>query len=149
MKGTIITVKTLATIFGGILGFMFGELDGLIIALVFFVSIDYISGVFCAIVEKKLSSEVGAKGIMKKMLIFALVAIANIIDVHIFKQGATIRTAVIFYYLSNEGLSILENAARLGIPIPDKLRAVLEQLNDDNDIEQIDGGDTDVTDAAG
>nr|AHF24067.1 toxin secretion/phage lysis holin [uncultured bacterium Contig643] len=149
MKGTIITVKMLATIFGGILGFMFGELDGLIIALVFFVSIDYISGVFCAIVEKKLSSEVGAKGIMKKMLIFALVAIANIIDVHIFKQGATIRTAVIFYYLSNEGLSILENAARLGIPIPDKLRAVLEQLNDDNDIEQIDGGDTDVTDAAG
>lgn len=145
---------------------MFGELDGLIIALVFFVSIDYISGVFCAIAEKKLSSEVGAKGIMKKVLIFALVAIANIIDVHIFKQGATIRTAVIFYYLSNEGLSILENAARLGIPIPDKLRAVLEQLNVNDEKSEIieekaeeeepyeevrieDGGDEDVTDAAG
>ena len=138
---------------------MFGELDGLIIALVFFVSIDYISGVFCAIAEKKLSSEVGAKGIMKKVLIFALVAIANIIDVHIFKQGATIRTAVIFYYLSNEGLSILENAARLGIPIPDKLRAVLEQLNSDdnetaetedqNDIEEEEGDEEDGTDAAG
>lgn len=132
MKETITIFKVIISMFGGLLGFMYGELDGLIMALVMFVSVDYITGVMCAWAEKKLSSEVGAKGIAKKVSIFMLVAIANIIDTQVLKNGSGIRTAVISYYLMNEGLSITENAARLGIPIPKKLRSVLEQLNEED-----------------
>ena len=133
MKETIASAKILFSNFGGLLGFMFGQLDGLLIALIVFVTIDYVTGVMCAWAEKKLSSETGAKGIMKKVVIFTLVAIAHIIDTVVLKgaDGSTFRTAVIFYYLSNEGLSITENAARLGLPVPKKLRAVLEQLNEE------------------
>ena len=135
MKETIASAKMLFSIFGGLLGFMFGKLDGLLIALIVFVTIDYVTGVMCAFAEKKLSSEVGAKGIMKKVAIFTLVALAHIIDTVILKgvDGSTFRTAVIFYYLSNEGLSITENATRLGLPVPKKLRSVLEQLNEEDD----------------
>lgn len=131
MKESILAAKLTAAFIGGIIGFMFGELDGLILALVIFVSVDYVTGVMCAWVEKKLSSEVGAKGITKKVTIFLLVAIANIIDTQIIRDGSGIRTAVISYYLMNEGLSITENAARLGLPIPKKLRSVLEQINEE------------------
>ena len=128
---------------GGILGFMFGELDGFITALIVFVVIDYVTGVMCAVAEKRLSSEVGAKGIMKKVVIFALVAIAHIIDTVILKGagGSTFRTMVIFFYLANEGLSITENAARLGLPVPQKLKAVLEQLNEEESNEETDTDD--------
>lgn len=138
MKETVASVKILFSIFGGCLGFMFGKLDGLLIALIVFVTIDYITGVMCAWAEKKLSSEVGAKGIMKKVVIFSLVALAHIIDTVILKgvDGSTFRTAVIFYYLSNEGLSITENAARLGLPVPKKLRTVLEQLNEEKEDDE-------------
>lgn len=123
---------------------MFGKLDGLITALIVFVTIDYITGFICAWAEKKLSSEVGAKGIAKKVFIFFLVAVANVIDTQIFKEGATLRTAVIFYYLANEGLSIVENAARLGLPVPDKLKTALEQLTDDEEVtDENAGGDED------
>lgn len=118
------------TAVGGWLGYFLGGCDGLIIALLLFVAIDYITGVMCAISDKKLSSEVGFKGICRKVLIFMLVGIANIIDMQIIKSGSVIRTAVIFFYLSNEGLSLIENAAHLGLPVPDKLKAVLEQLHD-------------------
>ncbi len=115
---------------GAWLGYFLGGCDGLIIALLLFVVTDYITGVMCAVVDKKLSSNVGFKGIFRKVLIFMLVGIANIIDVQVIKSGSVLRTAVVFFYLSNEGLSLIENAAHLGLPVPDKLKAVLEQLHD-------------------
>ena len=115
---------------GGWLGYALGGKDGLLIALVVFMSIDYITGIMCAIHDRKLSSAVGFRGICKKVLIMALVGIAHTLDVHVIGGGATLRTATIFYVLSNEGLSILENATRFGLPVPDKLREVLVQLHD-------------------
>ena len=115
---------------GGWLGWFLGGADGFLYALIAFVVIDYITGVMCAIVDHKLSSEVGFKGICKKVLIFMMVGIGNIIDVQVLGQAGVLRTAVIFFYLSNEGVSMLENAGHLGLPIPAKLKEVLEQLHD-------------------
>lgn len=122
-------IHFILTAVGGWLGWFLGGCDGLLIALVLFVVIDYITGVFCAITDHRLSSEIGFRGICKKVVIFLLVGIAQILDVQIIKTGSVLRTAVIFFYLSNEGVSILENAAHLGLPIPEKLKAVLEQLH--------------------
>jgi toxin secretion/phage lysis holin len=116
--------------FGGVVGWFLGGLDGLLYALLTFVVIDYITGVMCAIIDKKLSSKIGFKGIFKMVLIFAMVAIGHIIDINLIGTGSVLRTAVIFFYLSNEGISFLENTAHLGLPIPAKLKAVLEQLHD-------------------
>lgn len=136
MKSIWISVQLgLATI-GGFLGWFLGGLDGLLYALVAFVVLDYITGVMLAVLEKKLSSEIGAKGIFKKVLIFTLVGIGHIIDSHIIGDGSVIRTAVIFFYLSNEGISILENASKIGLPIPQKLKDVLEQLHHRDDKEE-------------
>ena len=118
---------------GGWLGWFLGGYDGFLYALIAFVVIDYLLGVMCAIIEKHLSSDVGARGIFKKVVIFSLVGIAHIIDQNIIGDGGVLRTAVIFFYLSNEGISIIENATRLGLPIPEKLRDVLEQLKDGGD----------------
>ena len=126
------TLQLAFTVVGGWLGYFLGGCDGLILALLLFVVIDYITGVMCAAIDKKLSSSVGFKGIFRKVLIFMLVGIANIIDFQVIKQGSVIRTAVIFFYLSNEGLSLIENAAHLGLPVPEKLKNVLEQLHDKN-----------------
>ena len=115
---------------GGGIGWFLGGADGFLYALIAFVVIDYITGVMCAIVDKKLSSEVGFRGIFKKVLIFVMVGVGNIIDVQVLGQAGILRTAVIFFYLSNEGVSMLENAGHLGLPIPAKLKAVLEQLHD-------------------
>lgn len=115
---------------GGGIGWFLGGADGFLYALIVFVAIDYITGVMCAIVDHKLSSEVGFKGICKKVLIFMMVGIGNIIDVQVLGQAGVLRTAVIFFYLSNEGVSMLENAGHLGLPIPAKLKEVLEQLHD-------------------
>ena len=115
---------------GGWLGWFLGGADGFLYALIAFVVIDYITGVMCAIVDHKLSSEVGFKGICKKVLIFMMVGIGNIIDVQVLGQAGVLRTAVIFFYLSNEGVSLMENAGHLGLPIPAKLKEVLEQLHD-------------------
>lgn len=115
---------------GGWLGWFLGGCDGLLYALLAFVVIDYATGVMCAIVNKKLSSEVGFKGLFKKILIFALVGIGHILDSQVIGSGSILRTAVIFFYLSNEGISLLENAAFLGLPIPAKLKAVLKQLHE-------------------
>ena len=114
---------------GGWLGYFLGGCDGLILALLAFVVIDYITGVMCAIADKKLSSAVGFKGICRKVLIFLLVGIANILDVQVIGTGSALRTAVIFFYISNEGVSLLENAAYLGLPVPEKIKIVLEQLH--------------------
>ena len=115
---------------GGWLGYFLGGCDGLLYALIAFVVIDYITGVMCAIISRELSSAVGFKGIFRKVLIFLLVGIANIIDVQVIGTGAVLRTAVIFFYISNEGVSLLENAGHLGLPIPEKIKTVLEQLHD-------------------
>ena len=122
-------VQLVFTGIGGWLGYFLGGCDGLILALLLFVIVDYITGVMCAIAYRKLSSEVGFKGICSKVLIFLLVGIANILDVNVIGTGSVLRTAVIFFYISNEGVSLLENAAHLGLPVPDKMKAVLEQLH--------------------
>lgn len=115
---------------GGWLGWFLGGCDGLLYALIAFVAADYITGVMCAVVDHKLSSEVGFKGIFKKVLIFLLVGVANILDVQVVGAGCVLRSAVIFFYISNEGVSLLENAGHLGLPIPAKLKDVLEQLHE-------------------
>ena len=124
------TIQLIFTAVGGWLGYFLGGCDGLMYALIAFVVIDYITGVMCAIIDRKLSSAVGFKGIFRKVLIFLLVGIANIIDVQVIGTGAVLRTAVIFFYISNEGVSLLENAGHLGLPIPEKIKTVLEQLHD-------------------
>ena len=124
------TIQLIFSAIGGWLGYFLGGCDGLLYALIAFVVIDYITGVMCAIINKQLSSEVGFKGIFRKVLIFLLVGIANIIDVQVIGTGAVLRTAVIFFYISNEGVSLLENAGHLGLPIPEKIKTVLEQLHD-------------------
>ena len=123
-------IQIVFTMIGGWLGYFLGGCDGLLIALVMFVVMDYISGVMCAIADKTLSSEVGFKGICRKVLIFVLVGIANILDVQVIGTGSVLRTAIIFFYISNEGISLLENAGYLGLPIPEKIKTVLEQLHD-------------------
>jgi toxin secretion/phage lysis holin len=111
-------------------------MDGFLYALLAFVILDYITGVMVAAIQKKVSSEVGFKGICRKVLIFILIGMANIVDVQIIGNGSAIRTAVIFFYLSNEGISILENTAIIGLPVPQKLKDVLEQLKDHSDKEE-------------
>ena len=123
------TIQLAFAAVGGWLGYFLGGCDGLLYALLAFVVIDYITGVMCAIADKNLSSEVGFKGICRKVLIFLLVGIANILDIHVLGNGSVLRTAVIFFYISNEGVSLLENAAHLGLPIPAKVKDVLEQLH--------------------
>ena len=123
-------IQFVFTAVGGWLGYFLGGCDGLLIALVVFVAVDYVTGVMCAISDKKLSSEVGFKGICRKVLIFLLVGIANILDVQVIGTGSVLRTAVIFFYLSNEGVSLLENAAHLGLPVPEKMKDILAQLHD-------------------
>ena len=118
------------TALGGFLGWFLGGADGFLYALVAFVVIDYITGVMCAISDKSLSSEVGFRGICRKVLIFILVGVGNLLDVYILGEAGVLRTAVIFFYLSNEGVSLLENASRLGLPIPEKLKEILQQLHD-------------------
>ena len=122
-------IQAVFTMVGGWLGYFLGGCDGLLFALVVFVAMDYITGVMCAAADRKLSSEVGFRGICRKVLLFLLVGMANVLDVNVIGTGSVFRTAVIFFYLSNEGLSLLENAAHLGLPIPAKLKAVLEQLH--------------------
>ena len=123
-------VQIAITALGGWLGYFLGGMDGLMIALIVMMTLDYISGVMCAIIDKKLSSAVGFKGICKKVFILMLVGVAHIIDLHVMGTGSALRGAVICFYMSNEGLSLLENAAHIGLPIPDKLRDILTQLHD-------------------
>ena len=124
------TIQIIFTGVGGWLGYFLGGCDGLLYALVVFVVVDYITGVMCSINNKTLSSAVGFKGICRKVLIFLLVGIANVLDVQVIGTGSVLRTAVIFFYISNEGISLLENAGHLGPPIPEKIKVVLEQLHD-------------------
>ena len=122
-------IQLIFTAIGGYLGYILGGLDGFLYALIIFVVIDYITGLMAAIVERKLSSEIGFKGIFKKVLIFLLVAVGNIIDNNLIGTGGAVRTAVIFFYISNEGISIIENSTRIGLPVPERLKDVLEQIH--------------------
>ena len=126
-------IQMAITVIGGWLGYFLGGLDGLMIALIIFMMLDYITGLMCAVADKKLSSTVGFKGICKKVLILMLVGVANVMDVHVVGTGSALRGAVIAFYLSNEGLSLLENAAHIGLPIPDRMKNVLAQLHDRED----------------
>ena len=139
MKELWNTMQIILAAVGGWLGYFLGGCDGLVYALILFVAADYITGVMCAAVDKRLSSEIGFKGICKKVLIFVLVGLANILDVQIIGTGCVLRTAVIFFYISNEGVSLLENAAHLGLPVPEKLKDILQQLH--NRIEEVDEND--------
>ena len=129
MKELWNTMQIILAAVGGWLGYFLGGCDGLVYALILFVAADYVTGVMCAVVDKRLSSEIGFKGICKKVLIFVLVGLANILDVQIIGTGSVLRTAVIFFYISNEGVSLLENAAHLGLPVPEKLKDILQQLH--------------------
>lgn len=134
MKNTINFIQAVFAAIGGYIGWFLGGVDGFMYALITFVVIDYVTGLMVAVLERKLSSEVGFRGIFKKVLIFTFVGIGNIIDVHLIGNGSAIRTAVIFFYVSNEGISIIENSAKIGLPIPEKLRDILKQLNKEDDI---------------
>ena len=125
-------------IFGGIVtavsGFL-GGMDGIMYALIAFITIDYITGVAVAIKQKKLSSEVGFWGLVRKVCIIALVGVAHFVDVYVMHTGDIFRTAIALYYIGNEGVSLLENMGNLGVPLSKKLKDVLEQLKNDNDKE--------------
>ena len=124
------TIQVIFAAVGGWLGYFLGGCDGLLYTLLAFVVLDYATGVMAAIADHKLSSAIGFRGIFRKVLIFALVGVGHLLDVQILGAVGVLRTAVIFFYLSNEGVSLIENAAHLGLPIPEKLKAVLEQLHD-------------------
>ena len=131
-------IQLVFAVIGGWLGWFLGECDGLMYALIAFVIADYVTGVMCAVSDIQLSSEVGFKGICRKVLIFVLVGMANILDMHVIGTGCVVRTAVLFFYISNEGVSVLENAGHLGLPVPAKLLDVLEQLHEDAEQEDMD-----------
>lgn len=129
MKELWNTIQLVFAAVGGWLGYFLGGFDGLLYALIAFMVVDYVTGVMCAVVDKTLSSAVGFKGICRKVLILALVGIAHILDANVIGDGSVLRTAVIFFYISNEGVSLLENAAHLGLPIPEKMKEILAQLH--------------------
>lgn len=137
MKGMWRAVELTLASGAALLNMLYGELDGLLTALLCFVILDYVTGVICAIVDHRLSSQIGFKGICKKVLIFIMVGIGHLLDAYVLRsEGSMIRTAVIVFYLANEGLSIVENAGHVGLPIPKKLKLVLEQLHDRDEKEK-------------
>ena len=144
MKELWNTIQLVFAAVGGWLGYFLGGFDGLLYALIAFIVLDYITGVMCAVVDKTLSSAVGFKGICRKVLILALVGIAHIVDMHVVGAGEALRSAVICFYLSNEGVSLLENAAHLGLPIPEKLKAILAQLHNREEAPKLEEGDADA-----
>ena len=128
-------IKGICAVIGGVLSWLFGDLSGMFYALVAFVVIDYITGVIAAAVQQELNSTIGFKGIAKKVFIFLIVGLAHIIDAYVLGDGDVIRTAAIFFYLSNEGLSIIENSVRIGLPVPKTLKDALERLSEEDEDE--------------
>lgn len=116
---------------GGWLGWFLGGFDGFLYALLILVITDYLTGFMVAVIERKLSSQIGFRGIFKKVLIFTFVGIGHVIDSEIIGDGSAVRTAVIFFYMSNEGISIIENSAKIGLPVPEKIRKVILNLKGD------------------
>lgn len=132
MKVFVHTIQYIIASLGAVLGYLLGDLDGFLIALIVFVVADYVTGVVSAFVQKKISSKTGFIGILKKMCIFIVVAIANVLDVNLLEH-AILRTAVIFFYISNEGISLIENLSIIGVPVPEKIKDVLVQLKKKGD----------------
>ena len=126
----VLDIRLWSASIGAVLGNFIGGNDGLLYALIVFVVVDYITGVLCAVVEKNLASSIGFRGIFQKVMIFLLVGIANVLDTKILGAGAMLRSAVIFCYVVNEGISIMENAGRMGLPVPEKMKGVFRQLHD-------------------
>ena len=116
-----------------VLSFLFGDMEGMMIALVALIILDYISGVIAAAAEKRLSSEIGARGIAKKIFMLLIVALANIVDINVVGDGHVLKTVTVVFYICNECISLIENAGRIGVPVPKKLLDVLEQLRDKDD----------------
>ncbi|MEN8493485.1 phage holin family protein [Dehalococcoides sp. THU3] len=129
MKSIWMSIQLGLSAAGAYVGYFLGGWDGFLYALVTFVVIDYITGLMVAILDKKLSSDTGFRGIFKKVLIFVMVGIGHIFDAQLIGDGSALRTAVIFFYISNEGISILENSSRIGLPIPQKIKDILGQLH--------------------
>lgn len=132
MENITETIKWSVATIGAMAGTLIGHMDGVLLALLFFMAADYITGFIVGVMQDNLNSEIGFKGLMKKVFILLLVAVGNVVDVYVIGSGAVVRSAVIAFYLANEGLSILENAGKLGVPYPDKLKNVLAQLKDDD-----------------
>ena len=129
MKQVFSWLRAAVTAAGGWIGYFVGGLDGLLTALVVFAALDYVTGVLCAVAERELSSAAGFRGICRKVLIFMLVGVGHVLDTFVIGSGSAVRTAVICFYLSNEGISVLENVARLGLPVPERLKEALRQLH--------------------
>ena len=130
MKQIVETMQYVITGIGGFVGWFLGGVDGFLYAFLMFVVVDYLTGLMAAYIQKKISSEVGFRGICRKVAIFCLIGIAHILDAQVIQSGSVLRTAIVFFYLSNEGISILENVTIIGLPVPQKLRDVLEQIRD-------------------
>ena len=130
MKQFVETMQYVISGIGGFVGWFLGGVDGFLYALLVFVVVDYLTGLMAAYIQKKISSEVGFRGICRKVAIFCLMGIAHILDAQVIKTGSVLRTAIVFFYLSNEGISILENITVIGLPVPQKLRDVLEQIRE-------------------
>ncbi len=131
-----IIIDSIAGAVGAVLGFMYGEVTGLFWALIAFMALDYITGVIVAIIEKRLSSEVGFRGLAKKFLILVFVAVGHIADTYILGGTPAAMSAVMLFYIANEGISIIENAAALGLPVPKKLTNIMEQIKNKSESEE-------------
>ena len=126
-------IKTTSGAVGAVIGFLYGEITGLFIAIIALMALDYVTGILCGIAAKALSSEVGFRGLVKKLMVLVIIAVGHLVDTYIIGTGSALMMAVILFFAANEGISILENAAKLGLPIPKKLRDILEQLRKDDD----------------
>ncbi len=131
-----IIIDSIAGAVGAVLGFMYGEVTGLFWALIAFMALDYITGVIVAVIEKRLSSEVGFRGLAKKILILVFVAVGHIADTYILGGTPAAMSAVMLFYIANEGISIIENAAALGLPVPKKLTSIMEQIKNKSESEE-------------
>ncbi len=131
-----IIIDSIAGAVGAVLGFMYGEVNGLFWALIAFMALDYITGVIVAVINKRLSSEVGFKGLAKKFLILVFVAVGHIADTYILGGTPAAMSAVMLFYMANEGISIIENAAALGLPVPKKLTSIMEQIKNKSESEE-------------
>ena len=133
MNSVLAFCKSAIAVIGGYIAWFLGGFDGLIITLCVFALVDYITGVIAAVIKKELCSRVGFVGIARKTLMFFLVGIASILEFYVLGASSPIREIVIVFYIANEGISIVENSARIGLPIPAKFLAILEQLKSQGD----------------
>ena len=130
-----IIIDSIAGVVGAVLGFMYGEVTGLFWALIAFMATDYITGVVVAAINKQLSSEVGFRGLAKKLMILVFVSLGHIADMYVLGGTPVAMSAVMLFYIANEGLSIIENAGNLGLPVPKKLKDIMVQLKKESEEE--------------